>query len=93
MITTIRLLVVGALVFGAMKFSAADDSIAQSVTLTVTSQPSQTLQGFGCSMVDLSKTTMPDSARAEMFDRVFGDLHMNVLRLWVGADTNEPPLK
>jgi hypothetical protein len=61
---------------------------APSVTLTVTNQPGQTLEGFGCSMVDLSRTKMPDSARAEMFDQVFGDLHMNVLRLWAGADTN-----
>src|ERR1035438_9080149 len=56
-----------------------------SVTLTVTNQPAQTLDGFGCSLVDLSESKMPDSARAEMFDRVFGDLRMNVLRLWAEA--------
>jgi hypothetical protein len=59
--------------------------VALSVTLTVTNQPAQTLDGFGCSLVDLSESKMPDSARAEMFDRVFGDLRMNVLRLWAEA--------
>ena len=62
--------------------------VPHSVTLTVTNQPGQTLEGFGCSMVDLSKSKIPDSARAEMFDQVFGGLHMNVLRLWAEADAN-----
>jgi len=56
-----------------------------SVTLTVSNQPAQTLDGFGCSLVDLRGTKIPQSARAEMFDRVFGDLRMNVLRLWAEA--------
>jgi len=55
------------------------------VTLTVTNQPAQTLDGFGCSLVDLSGTKIPQPARAEMFDRVFGELRMNVLRLWAEA--------
>ncbi len=67
--------------------TAVGQTVSRSVALTVTSQPAQKLEGFGCSMVDLSKTEMPDSARAEMFDWVFGDLHMNVLRLWAEADT------
>jgi len=58
---------------------------ALSVTLTVTNQPAQTLDGFGCSLVDLSESKMPSSARAEMFDQVFGGLRMNVLRLWAEA--------
>lgn len=74
------------LVFGTARFGAAEDSTARSVTLTVNCQPAQEVEGFGCSMVDLSRTKMPDSARAEMFDRVFGDLKMNVLRLWAGTD-------
>ncbi len=68
--------------------AAAGQTTTRSVTLTVSDQPQQTLEGFGCSMVDLSRSKMPNSARSEMFDRVFGDLHMNVLRLWAGADTN-----
>ena len=62
--------------------------VPRSVTLTIANQPGQTLEGFGCSMVDLSKSKIPDSARAEMFDQVFGGLHMNVLRLWAEADAN-----
>jgi Glycosyl hydrolase family 59 len=56
-----------------------------SVALTVANQPAQTLDGFGCSLVDLSGTKIPQPARAEMFDRVFGELRMNVLRLWAEA--------
>jgi hypothetical protein len=66
----------------------AGKEVPRSITLTVTTQPGQTLEGFGCSMVDLSESKVPDSARAEMFDQVFGGLHMNVLRLWAEADTN-----
>ncbi len=55
----------------------------QSVTLTVARDPAQTLEGFGCSLVDPNKTRIPIRARAELINRVFGDLHMNVLRLWV----------
>jgi hypothetical protein len=70
----------------AMKVSGTPSPPATlSVTLTVASQPAQTLDGFGCSLVDLSGTKIPQSARAEMFDRVFGDLRMNVLRLWAEA--------
>lgn len=79
-------IVIVVLVFGTARFGAAEDSTARSVTLTVNCQPAQEVEGFGCSMVDLSRTKMPDSARAEMFDRVFGDLKMNVLRLWAGTD-------
>ena len=88
MSATIKLIMISALLFRAAKLGAADDFTARSITLNVSSQPAQQFEGFGCSMVDLSRTKMPDSARAEMFDQVFGDLHMNVLRLWAEADTN-----
>ena len=79
-----------ALVF-AMAFCAhvaAGQTVTRSITLTVTNHPGQTLEGFGCSMVDLTKSKIPDSARAEMFDQVFAGLHMNLLRLWAEADAN-----
>ena len=82
----VRMTLVLAVVFCA--HAAVGQTTTRSVTLTVSNQPRQTLDGFGCSMVDLSRSKMPNSARSEMFDRVFGDLHMNVLRLWAGADTN-----
>ncbi len=66
----------------------AGKEVSLAVTLTATNQPGQTLEGFGCSMVDLRKSKIPDAARAEMFDRVFGGLHMNVLRLWTETDAN-----
>ncbi len=53
------------------------------VTLTVDRNPAQTLAGFGCSLVDLNDTQIPLPLQAELFTRVFGDLRMNVLRLWV----------
>ena len=67
----------------------------QPVTLTVASQPRQTFQGFGCSMVSLQATEIPAVARAKMFAMVFGDLHMNVLRLWVqsGPDRTVEQMK
>ena len=55
----------------------------QSVTLTVARAPAQTLAGFGCSLVDLNNTQIPLPVQEEMFSRVFRDLRMNVLRLWV----------
>ena len=73
-------------VFNAVSLSATGDEMGQPITLSVSDQPAQKLDGFGCSMVDLSKSKMPDSARKELFDLVFGDLKMNVLRLWVGSD-------
>ena len=63
--------------------TASGQSATQSVTLTVAHDPAQKLEGFGCSLVNLNETQIPTSARAELFNRVFGDLHMNVLRLWV----------
>ena len=79
---------VGVLALGNTLLIAAEPTASRSIALNVATQPAQTLEGFGCSMVALRKTAMPESARAEMFDRVFGDLHMNVLRLWVEANTN-----
>ena len=67
---------------------AAGQSASRSVTLTVADRPAQMLEGFGCSMVDPSELRVPDASWSEMFDRVFGDLHMNVLRLWADADHN-----
>ncbi|MFI5380157.1 MAG: hypothetical protein ACHRHE_12735 [Tepidisphaerales bacterium] len=86
--TNLVRMIVSVLALGTTLHSVADPTASRSVTLTVATQPAQTLEGFGCSMssAGLRKTSMPDSARAEMFDRVFGDLHMNVLRLWVGTD-------
>ena len=63
--------------------SASGQSATQSVTLTVAHDPAQALLGFGCSLVSLNNTQIPIPARAELFTRVLGDLHMNVLRLWV----------
>ncbi|MGA2501412.1 MAG: hypothetical protein ABSH20_27035, partial [Tepidisphaeraceae bacterium] len=51
------------------------------IRLVVQAQRQQTLLGFGSSLV--SSGNLPDGVRAEMFDRVFGQLKMNVLRLWV----------
>ena len=67
---------------------AAEVPPASAVTVTVAAAPAQTLAGFGCSLVDLSRAKLPAAARAEMFDRVFGDLHMNVLRLWADSGAN-----
>jgi len=53
----------------------------QSVSLFVQAEPHQTLQGFGCSQVQ--DDPLPEAVRTQLFDRVFGDLKMNVLRLWV----------
>jgi hypothetical protein len=81
-------IIVGVLALSTTLLHAADPTVSRSVTLHVAPQPAQTLEGFGCSMssAGLGETHLPDSVRAEMFDRVFGDLHMNVLRLWVGAN-------
>ena len=68
--------------------TVAGKELPRSITLTVASHPGQTLEGFGCSMVDLTKSKIPGPARAEMFDQVFGGLHMNLLRLWAEADAN-----
>lgn len=75
--------------------TASGQSATQSVTLTVAQDPAQTLEGFGCSLVNLNHTQIPSLARAELFDRVFGDLHMNVLRLWVqsGASLTSAQMK
>jgi hypothetical protein len=85
--TIIRLIVMGASAFGIAKCAASDDSPSRSITLTVSRQPAQQLEGFGCSMVNLNEARIPNPARNELFDRVFGDLKMNVLRLWADADT------
>jgi len=53
----------------------------QSVSLFVQAEPHQTLQGFGCSQV--RNELLPEPVRTQLFDRVFGDLKMNILRLWV----------
>ena len=53
----------------------------KSVSLFVQAEPHQTLQGFGCSQVQ--DDPLPEAVRTQLFDRVFGDLKMNVLRLWV----------
>lgn len=63
--------------------TASGQPATQVVTLTVAPDPAQTLVGFGCSMVSLNETRIPVPSRAELFTRVFGDLHMNVLRVWV----------
>lgn len=55
------------------------------VTLEVGADPRQKLLGFGCSLVDLPRARIPDRESGEMFDRVFRDLKMRVLRLWVGS--------
>ena len=69
--------------------SAVDGKIAaQPVVLTIAGGPRQTLEGFGSSMVEMNSGTMPPSVRSEMFRLVFGGLHMNVLRLWVGSGAN-----
>jgi O-glycosyl hydrolase len=80
--------VLGVLVLGTTLLHAAEPTACRSVALNVAAAPAQTLEGFGCSMsgTGLSEGTVPDSARTEMFDQVFGDLHMNVLRLWVGTN-------
>lgn len=67
---------------------AHGEAPGRSISLIVANEPAQTLEGFGCSMVDRSQTKMPGWARAELFDQVFRDLQMNVLRLWVEADHN-----
>jgi len=86
MSNAIGLMVLGALLFGTVRLGTAEDTITRMITLHVNRQPAQSLEGFGCSMVDLSTTQMPATARAEMFAAVFGDLKMNVLRLWVAAE-------
>ena len=53
----------------------------QSVIFFVQAEPHQTLQGFGCSQV--LDAPLPEAVRTQLFDRVFGDLKMNILRLWV----------
>ncbi len=86
-IISLARIIVGVLALGITLLQAADPPASRSVTLNVSAQPAQTLEGFGCSMSSggLSEARIPDSARAEMFDRVFGDLLMNLLRLWVGT--------
>jgi len=39
------------------------------------------LQGVGCSLV--GGDSLPEGIRAQLFDRVFGGLKLNILRLWV----------
>ena len=51
------------------------------VRLLVQAEQRQTLQGFGCSQVGTG--SLPEAVRAELCDRVFGGLKMNILRLWV----------
>lgn len=65
------------------------------ITLCVDKEARQTLEGFGCSLANLSNARIPDAKRAQMFDRVFRDLQMNVLRLWmgVGADVTTERMK
>ena len=58
----------------------------QPVRLRVPAEPRQSLQGFGCSLV--GGDALPETARAELFDRVFGGLKLNILRLWVEAGEN-----
>lgn len=53
----------------------------KSVRLRVQAEPRQTLQGFGCSQV--GDDALPEAIRTELFDRVFGELKLNILRLWV----------
>ena len=43
--------------------------MTRSVTLTIANQPGQMLEGFGCSMVDLTKSKIPDSARRKCSTR------------------------
>ena len=59
----------------------SDPAASFPVRLLVQESPSQTLKGFGCSLVDFHN--IPDSACPELFDKVFGVLRMNILRLWV----------
>ena len=54
---------------------------AKPVNLVVQAEPRQTLWGFGCSQV--GRGSVPEAVQAELCDRVFGELKMNVLRLWV----------
>ena len=61
---------------------------AQPVTLTIAGEPRQTLDGFGCSMVGMNSSAIPAAIRTKMYRMVFGDLHMNVLRLWVDSGTD-----
>jgi len=53
----------------------------KSVSLFVQAEPRQSLEGFGCSQ--LEDDPLPEAVRRQLCDRVFGDLKMNILRLWV----------
>lgn len=79
----VKFICIVSLLIGAATPGRSEVEETRPITLVVNQLPSQRFEGFGCSLVDLSNAKIPDVAKAKMFDSVFGDLKMNVLRLWV----------
>jgi len=58
------------------------------VVLTVEPEPAQTLLGFGTSLVT-ELNSLPEGVLPDFSKRVFGDLKMNVVRIWAPSGEKE----
>lgn len=61
---------------------------AQRITLTAAKEPAQTLQGFGTSLIT-ELEPLPEGVLPDFTKRVFGDLTMNIVRLWAPSGEKE----
>lgn len=61
---------------------------AQVITLTAAKEPAQTLLGFGTSLIT-ELEPLPDGVMPDFTKRVFGDLTMNIVRLWAPSGEKE----
>lgn len=66
----------------------AQGSKSQVITITAAKEPAQTLQGFGTSLAT-ELDPMPDGVLPDFTKRVFGDLKMNIVRLWAPSGEKE----
>ena len=60
----------------------------ESILLTIEPEPAQTLLGFGTSLAT-ELNALPEGVLPDFSKRVFGDLKMNVVRLWAPSGEKE----
>jgi hypothetical protein len=76
------------LLLAAVVARGTEPAVTTTVQLSVAATARQELLGFGCSLTE-DLLPLPDTVRADMFNRVFRGLDMNVLRLWMASGKNK----